>query len=290
MEIWTRVVGVGRGLVTHFRVVLANAAAGRRLVLLGLLLIACAKPLFAGPPFQLDDPDVIPCHDFEFYTWGGASAVPGSVTTQFPAIEFNYSAVCNTMFHFILQSGEAIPSHGQRYFGLEDSEFGFQYRFIQETKDRPMIGTFIMTEIPTGSLAKGLGAGGFSWKLPLYAQKSFGSWTIDGGGGETVNAHVPGARNYPFGGTLLLRELSPKLTIGGEVFAHGKETTDPSSRYAAMLDLGGYYTPTRNPNFQILFAYGHSFAGQPETYAYAALYWTGDLHRTVRSLARRLCP
>ncbi len=118
-------VGVGRGLVTHFPVVLANAAAGRRLVLLGLLLAACAKPLFAGPPFQLDDPDVIPCHDFEFYTWGGASAVPGSVTTQFPAIEFNYSAVCNTMFHFILKAGRRSPRMERGILGCKTANSGF---------------------------------------------------------------------------------------------------------------------------------------------------------------------
>jgi hypothetical protein len=262
----------------------------RHATLLVLLLLVCAKPIFAGPPFQLDDPDVIPYQDFEFYFWGGASSTPGVINTAGPAIEFNWSGVRNVMFHFILPSGASIPSNGPSAFGLEDGEAGLQYRFIQETKRRPMIGTFVMMEIPTGSSNNGLGAGGPSWKLPLYAQKTIGGWTIDGGGGESVIGNIAGAKNYPFGGTLVTHDVGKKLTLGSELFYHGKEAIDPTSRYAAMIDFGGYYTPTRNPDFQVLFAYGHSIAGQSETYAYLSLYWTGNLHKKLDSIARHLQP
>jgi hypothetical protein len=257
--------------------------------LLVLMLLACARPIFAGPPFQLDDPDVIPYQDFEFYFWGGATSVPGSIDTSVPAIEFNYSGVRNMMFHFILQSGSAIPSSGPSNFGLEDSEFGWQYRFVQETKHRPMIGTFTMFEIPTGNANKGLGAGGPTFKVPLYALKTIGPWTIDGGGGEAFS-DVSGARNYPFGGILILRNVGKRLILGGELFAHGKEALDPSSRHASMIDFGGYYTPTKDPDFQIMFAAGHSIVGQPETYSYVALYWTGNLHKKLETIASRLHP
>lgn len=260
-----------------------------KIAFLALALVACVKPLFAGPPFQLDDPDVIPYHNFEFYIWGGAESVPGSISTQVPAFEFNYSPVHNVMLHFIPQMGAVIPSSGPSHFGLQDSEFGFQYRFIQETKHRPMIGTFTMFEIPTGNANKGLGSGGPTYKVPLYALKSIGSWTIDGGGGEAV-ADAPGALNYPFGGVLVTHDLGKKLTLGAEIFNHGKQDVDPSSRYASMIDFGGYYTPTRNPDFQILFAYGHSVAGQSENYAYAALYWTGNLRKKFDALTRGLHP
>ncbi len=241
------------------------------LLLLGLLAIP--KNLLAGPPFQLDDPDVIPYRNFEFYVWGGANSSPGVVDTAGPAVEFNWSGVRNMMFHFILPTGADIPSGGPTNFGLEDGEMGLQYRFVQETKYRPMIGTFTMMEIPTGDSSKGLGAGGPSWKIPLYAQKTIGGWTIDGGGGEDVS-NIAGARNYPFGGTLVTHDVTKRLTLGGELFAHGRPTADPTlSSYAADLDFGGYYTLT-NPGFQLLFAYGHSVAGESENYAYLALYWT----------------
>ncbi len=241
------------------------------LFLVGLLAFPTA--LLAGPPFQLDDPDVIPYRHFEFYIWSGASSSPGVVNTAGPAVELNWSGVPNVMFHFIVPTGAAIASGGPVTFGLEDSEAGIQYRFIQETKHRPMVGTFTMMEIPTGDANRGLGAGGPSWKIPIWMQKTIGGWTIDGGGGEVVS-NVAGARDYPWGGTLVLHDVSKKLTLGGELFDHGRETADRSlSRYAAMVDMGGYYT-LRDPGVQLLFAYGHSVAGQTENYAYLALYWT----------------
>ena len=41
-----------------------------------------------------------------------------------------------------------------------------------------------------------------------------------------------------------------------------------------MVDLGGYYHFKSRPGQQFLFCYGHSVAGQTETYAYAGMYWT----------------
>jgi hypothetical protein len=40
-----------------------------------------------------------------------------------------------------------------------------------------------------------------------------------------------------------------------------------------MIDAGGYYH-FKNPDHQLLFAYGHSIAGQTENYAYLGMYWT----------------
>ena len=246
------------------------------LLFMALILVATARPALAGPPYQLDDPDVIPYRWHEFYVWGGAGSSPGLVDTAGPAVEFNWSGVRNMMFHFIVPLGADIPSAGPVNFGLEDSEAGWQYRFVQETKHRPMIGTFVMMEIPTGNSSLGLGAGGPSWKIPLYAQKTIGPWTIDGGGGIDVSSDVPGGRNYPFGGTIIQREVSKKLTIGPELFAHGRPALDPAlSKYAVDLDFGCIYTfSLKRPGFQLMSAYGHSIAGQSENYAYLALYWT----------------
>jgi len=248
------------------------------------LLLARAPLALAGPPYQLDDPDVIPYHWHEFYLWGGMSSAPGTVSTAGPAAEFNWSLIPHTMFHFIVPLGASITSGGPTTFGLEDGEVGFQAQFLQETRDRPMVGTFIMMELPWGDASRGLGAGHPSWKIPLYAKKTFGAWSIDGGGGIDISEQVPGGRNYPFGGAILDYEVSKRLTLGPEVFAHGRPTADPAlSQYAVDLDLGGYYTfDPSNPNFQFLFAYGHSVAGQTENYAYLSLYWTWGPQSTAQ--------
>lgn len=251
-------------------------------VLLCLALFAPVAAL-AGPPFQTDDPEPIEFRNFEFYTFASADGTAVAMNTAGPAVEFNWGALPNVHLHIILPLAAILPSNnpniaplgaGPNAYGLGDIETGIKYRFVQETKRRPQIGTFVMFELPTGSARRGLGVGKTWYKVPIWVQKSFGQWTTYGGGGETIFNHVDGLRNYPFAGWLVQRDLGKKLTLGTEVFYHGAEgLAAAQTRSAAMLDIGGYYK-FRDPGFQLLFAYGHTVAGQGENYAYLGLYWT----------------
>ncbi|MDQ2948287.1 MAG: transporter [Acidobacteriota bacterium] len=238
-----------------------------------ILLALFFAPLtaLAGPPFQTDDPEPIGYKNYEFYTFGTVSHFPGETDTQAPAFEFNWGALPNTHLHIIAPLASYIPENGTKAVGVGDIELGIKYRFVQETKSMPQIGTFTMFEIPSGNSKKGLGVGKTWYKLPLWAQKSFGPWTTYGGGGEVV-IPAKGYRNYPFAGGLVQRELNKKIALATEVFYHGQVTND--TRYSTMLDLGGYYKFRGNDSFQMLFCYGHSIAGQAEKYGYLGLYWT----------------
>ena len=86
----------------------------------------------------------------------------------------------------------------------------------------PQIGVFPMAELPTGNSDKGLGNGKTWWRLPIWIQKSWGDWTSYGGGGYVIN-HADGQKDYPFGGWLLQKDFGEKWTLGGEVFARGKD-------------------------------------------------------------------
>jgi hypothetical protein len=252
--------------------------------LLGLLVLAFAPvAAWGGPPFQTDDPEPIDYKNYEFYTFASADGTPVEMDTVGPAVEFNWGALPNVHLHIILPLAEAFPSNnpnfapsgeGPKTVGLGDIETGVKFRFIQESKRRPQVGTFVMFELPTGSPAKGLGVGKTWYKVPLWAQKSFGPWTTYGGGGETLFNHSDGYRDFPFGGWVVQRDLGKKFTLGAEVFYHGAEGfAAPQTRHAVLLDVGGYYY-FRNPGFQLLYSYGHSVAGQTENYAYVGLYWT----------------
>lgn len=250
----------------------------------GLLYLALLSPavVSAGPPFQTDDPQPIDFNHYEFYAFGAADGTALGTGTTGPAIEFNWGALPNLHLHIVIPAAGVLPANNPRLlplgagpsaFGLGDVELGVKYRFIQETKHRPMIGVFPMFEAPTGNPNNGLGVGKGWAKLPVWLQKSFGHWTTYGGVGENVN-NAPGFRNFTYGGWLVQRDISKKLTLGTEIFSHGREgLATAQTRSATLIDVGGYYY-FRNPGFQLLFSYGHSAFGQAENYAYLGFYWT----------------
>jgi hypothetical protein len=247
--------------------------------------IFCTAAVWAGPPFQTDDPEPIDYQHYEFYTFATSDGTPIETDTEGPAVEFNWGALPNVHLHIIIPEAAILPANnpalaplsiGPRTFGLGDIETGIKYRFVQESKHRPMIGTFTMIELPTGNYDRGLGVGKTWFKVPIWVQKSFGPWTTYGGGGETIiSAKVAGYRNYPFAGWLVQRDLGKKWTLGTEVFFHGPEGEGtPQTRAATLLDFGGYYKFHGNESYQLLFCYGHTIVGQTENYAYLGLYWT----------------
>lgn len=242
----------------------------------------------AGPPFQTDDPTPVPLGHYEAYVFGTVDGTPVEVDAAGPAFEFNWGAIPNVQLHAILPLGTAAPLNNPVYlpagtgpttFGLTDMELGAKYGFIQQTRHRPQIGTFPMFEIPTGNATRGLGVGRVWYKLPVWAEKEFGPWSLCGGMGYTVVPQT-GYRNYLYGGFLVKRELGRRLELAAEVFAHGREgLATAQTQSATMIDAGGYYH-FKTPGLQLLLAYGHSVAGQTENYGYLGLYktWGRDRH------------
>ncbi len=206
---------------------------------------------------------------------------------ELPAFEMNWGAVPNLQLHIVVPMVTSFaPAGGPTNSGIGDIELGAKYRFVKETGRRPEIGVFPFLELPSGNASRGLGVGKTWYRLPLWVQKSWGPWTGYGGGGAVV-ANAPGYKNYGLAGWLLQRKISGKLTLGGEIYGHGAEgAAATSTRSSTMTDFGGYYSLTSR--FQLLFAAGHSFIGQGETYTYLALSWTWSHNpkHTEQSLVR----
>jgi hypothetical protein len=253
----------------------------QRWTLLLLFLLSTAK-LWAGPPFQTDDPEPVDFRHYEFYTFGTVSSTPVETDPNGVEFEFNWGAIPNIQIHAVAGFGAIRPANNPIYFpggvgpsayGVIDTELGVKYRFIKQTKHRPEIGSFTMLELPTGSYSKGLGVGRIWYKLPIWVQKDWGHWTTYGGGGYQI-VHQTDYRNFPYGGWLIQRDVGKKLQLAVEVFSHAHEGFGtPQTQAATLIDAGGYYK-FKNPGLQLLFAYGHSVAGQTENYAYLGLYKT----------------
>jgi len=269
-----------------FRLRWRVSTAARRIGAGAALWLFFLAPLTAlhaqGPPYQTDDPVPVDLHHYEFYIFGAMDGTPVEIDSVGPAFEFNWGAIPRVQLHAILPWGVADPLNHPAYapsgegpsaFGLTDMELGAKVAWIKEGRHMPQIGSFTMFEMPTGSYDKGLGIGKVWYKLPIWLQKNSGKWLFDGGGGYEVVPQT-GYRNFAYAGFLIKRELSERLELGTEIFAHGREgEAAPQTESSAMVDIGGYYH-FKNPHEQFLFCYGHSVAGQTENYAYAGMYWT----------------
>lgn len=257
--------------------------ASRTLWFLFLIGLAGVRLWAQGPPYQTDDPVPVDLHHYEFYIFGTTDGTPVELDATGPAFEFNWGAIPRVQLHAILPFGVAAPLNSPVYapesgqgpvaFGLTDMETGVKIAWIKESKRVPQIGSFTMIEVPTGNADKGLGVGKVWYRLPIWIQKNWGKWLFDGGGGYAVVPQT-GYRNFPYTGWLVKKELSERLELGAEVFAHGREgVATAQTESTTMVDVGGYYH-FRNPDHQLLFCYGHSVAGQTENYAYLGMYWT----------------
>jgi Putative MetA-pathway of phenol degradation len=238
------------------------------LLAVGLNWILAAY-MFAGPPYLTDDPVPVDYQHWEVYLFATGDHTDNGYTIQGPATEINYGVFSDTQLHLAMSmttvgnDGEATAS------GFGDMELGAKYRFLHETNGWPQIAIFPAAELPTGDAGRGLGNGRAWFKLPIWAQKSWGRWTTDLGGGATLNS-APGQRDYPYGGCLLQREIGERLTLGGEIFAQGA-ATDGDQGYAA-LNFGATFNV--NEHFNLLLSAGHSVAGEKHTLWYFGLYWT----------------
>jgi hypothetical protein len=243
---------------------------GYGLFISAAILLAVALPAWCGPPFLTDDPEPVDTGHFEFYLFQTLDQSGENTQVQAPAVEFNWGALPDLQLHLLSSFTYFSPGGNVSAYGLGDTEAGIKFRFIQEGPDHPQIGIFPAVEIPTGDAARGLG-NGVAWvKLPLWIQKSWGPWTTYGGGGYAWNA-ASGARDYPFGGWLIQRDLGGGLTLGAEIFAQGRDTD--SGQGFLLANLGGQFNFSRG--FSLLFSGGHSIAGDNHTVIYLGLYWTG---------------
>jgi hypothetical protein len=234
-------------------------------------LVAGATPgLQAGPPFLTDDPEPVDLNHWEFYVFGQGDRSDENDAVSGPAIEFNYGFAPDAQFHLIAPIANLSTPGNGRVSGYGDTEVGVKYRLFGETDSRPQVGVFPMAEIASGNAERGLGNGKTWYRIPVWAQKSWGAWTTYGGGGFALNS-APGQRNSGFAGWLIQRDLGTYLTLGTELFWQGSDTN--TGRGVADANVGGYIKFTEN--FNLLFSMGHSVSGERNTVWYLGLYWTG---------------
>ena len=239
-----------------------------------LLLAVClnlvpALRTFAGPPFLTDDPDPTDYQHYEAYFFTTGDHAGNSYNINGPAAELDYGAFPDTQLTFDIGMATATGGGMPSASGFGDVAFSVKYRFLHETNGWPELAVFPGLTLPSGDANRDLGNGRPTYHLPLWAQKSFVSWTVDAGGGVFLNP-APGERDYPYGGLLLQRDCGKHLSLGGELFAQGQDA-DGDHGYAALNFGGSYHF---SDHFSLQASAGRSVIGDKHTLWYFGLYWT----------------
>ncbi len=242
--------------------------------MLGLPILAAGTLLIpstatAGPPYETDDPEPVEYRHWEFYVASHRLVNEDGVSGTAPHFEVNYGAHPSIQLHVIVPFAYARPPGGPTAYGPGDIEVGAKIRLLDEGRGHPMVGTFILLELPKGDKAQGLGNGHTQAFIPLWLQKSFGRWTTYGGGGYGIN---PGAgnRNWWFAGWLGQRQISQGATIGAEVVLQTADRV--GGRTDRRFNLGFQYD--FREHHHLLFSAGRSIRGETRFEGYAAYQLT----------------
>ena len=149
--------------------------------------------------------------------------------------------------------------------GIGDTQVGAKIRLTEEDKQGwlPAIAVYPIVTAPTGSAARGLGTGHPSVLLPVWIDKTFGKWVLDGGIGYSVN---PGqGRNAWFVGGIALYQLTAALQLGGEAYLQTAAVS--GAKNTPAFNLGGSYD--LNATYHVLFSAGQGLANVSATDRFA---------------------
>jgi hypothetical protein len=240
----------------------------------GLLVFVLCFAIFqsaqGGPPYVTDDPEPVDYQHWEFYVASIQADAKGDWSGTAPHFEVNYGAAPNLQLHVIAPLAYDSPPQGAAHYGAGDLELGAKYRFVQETNGWPMIGTFPLVQLPTGSKRNNLGTGHTQVFVPIWLQKSWESWTAYGGGGYGINS-LSGHDNWGFVGALLQKQVRKNLSIGLEIYHQTLYQPDFPNEGTAF-NLGTVYD--FNDFHHLLFSAGRGFDGPIHFQCYVAYQFT----------------
>ena len=242
----------------------------KRLVLSILFFVFACVTALAGPPFTTDDPEPVEYRNWECYFASQYERNNEGTTGTAPHFDINYGIAREAHLNVVIPLAYAgLPGNSMNY-GPGDMEIGVKYRFVSETPSFPQIAIYPRIVSPTGNSSLGLGEGKTAYFLPVWLQKSFGPWTVFGGGGPWHNDTGPNNNNYWQTGCVLQRDISKTLTLGLEAFNFSAGGDGEDARTGA--DAGATYN--FNDNSHVLCSAGGDVTGSNALFFYIAYQLT----------------
>jgi len=237
-------------------------------VLLIIFILSSIQFCYAGPPFNTDDPEPVEYKHWEYYISSSNKIKFTDWSGTFPHFEMNYGIIPNVQLHLLLPLDyNYIPNQDFKY-GYAYTELGIKYRFIQETENRPQIGTFPIIEIPTIKNSE-FSDGKAQIFIPIWLQKSWNKLTSYGGAGYWIRPSIYN-KNSIFSGWEIQYDISQVITLGGELYYQSPDAIEAKSITA--FNFGG--SINFSPKTHFIFSLGHSLINESFISCYAGLLWT----------------
>jgi hypothetical protein len=188
---------------------------------------------WAGPPYDTDDPEPTDLHHWEIYNFAAGDRM-GGITQGQAGVDLNYGGLPGVQLTATLPLD--YETGAGRRIARGDVEIAVKYRFVHLEKQGFSVAIFPRLILPTAG--GGFGTGRVQALLPVWAQKDVGPWSIFGGGGYTINPG-PGNRDFWLGGLTVARDVSRRLSLGGEVTRQGPDTIGAGG--TTTLGVGGIW-------------------------------------------------
>ncbi|MGH7736416.1 MAG: hypothetical protein ACREMP_00875 [Candidatus Tyrphobacter sp.] len=246
----------------------ARARSPFLIALLALTLASSAAGCaVAGPPYETDDPVPTTYRHYEIYYHIDYHRVASDIEGGVGTLEINYGLFPNTQFSIALP-GRFASAMGSTNYGFGDFEVGLKYRFIQESAGSPQVSFYPSITLATGNAQAALGEGHGTLFLPFWAQKSFGKWTVFGGGGLLFDRSATHRSPALQDGIAITRDLSAATNVGIEIFHSASVAGRPS-----YTDVGVGYIGDIGAYHEILFSAGRALGSKPSAHGYLAYGW-----------------
>lgn len=205
-----------------------------------------AAPALAGPPYATDDPQPTDLGRWEIYSFANGAHTPGETEGE-TGLDLNYGAAKDLQLTLVLPA--AYSDAGGLSVGGGQIEAAAKVKLLHADDFGLDVAVFPRAFIPTSGGR--FGSANVSLLLPVWVGRDVGKWQVFGGGGFQINPGA-GQRNFWTGGLAATRDVSRRLNLGAELYAHTADTV--GGRGLVGVNLGAAWRLT--PHWSLLAAGG----------------------------------
>jgi hypothetical protein len=217
----------------------------------------------AAPPFLSANPELLKEGKGMLYFYSTLTKLGAPIRAanlHGPAFRGDFGVVQDVQLSLIVPMATHIPTpsrpHHKRHSSLGDMAIITAYSFLHETDNCPQAAFAPLFIFPTGNARHATGNGKLITQLPVWFQKTWGSWRSIFGGGYTIDP-APNKRNHVFGGPALKYVLPQNFTVGMELIYYTKMHINTSDYL--LMNVGAIYYFAKN--WRIFGSMGHTVTG-----------------------------